>query len=86
MLIVINLFLLVKEVIEFLMFLFYREEEEKQLDVVKPVVMYVLSVLVLCKLILVSWRHYQNKICIFFLLLIVSNASMGENSEFMEDF
>ncbi len=33
MLIVINLFLMVKEVIEFLMFLFYREEEDKQLEV-----------------------------------------------------
>jgi heme/copper-type cytochrome/quinol oxidase subunit 4 len=65
MLIVINLFLLVKEVIEFLMFLFYREEEDKEMDVGKPVVMYVLSVIVLCKLILVSWRHYQNKICMY---------------------
>ena len=47
------------------MFLFYREEEDKEMDVGKPVVMYVLSVIVLCKLILVSWRHYQNKICMY---------------------
>lgn len=47
------------------MFLLYRPSEEKELDPLKPIVMYAFSLIVLLKLILVTWRHYQNKISNF---------------------
>lgn len=71
-----GLFILIKEIIEFLMFLFYRPEEDKRLDPMKPTVIYVLSIFILLKLILVTWRHFQNKLCKVFLQL-VSNNNFG---------
>jgi len=48
--------------------------------------MYIFSIFVMLKLILVTWRHYQNKISKKNIINIVTNINSGENLDFMEDF